>query len=188
MIKTSLKSEMYISDNLEFYVESTDYNTAEYSAKIIFLNDSNKIVLNSTFNSVNFNYDFNATNIETKLYKKGKYSIYVLFEKNDGSFQKTFKLENSFNILTDISSAEIINDRITNKEMLKAIEDLIAGRSKEDYNSYKIKDREIVKMTIKELLSLKNYFEREVEKDEIIETGKNKNAKIILKYVGKYRY
>lgn len=62
------------------------------------------------------------------------------------------------------------------RKMLAAIEALLEGRSTADVNSYSIKDRSLTKMTPQELMEWRNYYRREVQREESIERARNGKA------------
>jgi hypothetical protein len=62
------------------------------------------------------------------------------------------------------------------RRMLTAIEALLEGRSVADVASYSIKDRSLTKLTPEELTSWRNYYKREVQREDAAEAARQGKA------------
>lgn len=69
-----------------------------------------------------------------------------------------------------------VDTRSHARKMLSAIEALLEGRSVADVASYSIKDRSLTKMTPAELMQWRDYYQREVQREDQAERARQGKA------------
>lgn len=176
--ETNLK-EFHSGDCVDFFIKNNVFDSS-YQCKVIFVGNNKYEFTNSNYNGV-FNFSINKT--QSNLISKGSYKVFVLFYNSD--FQKTEQLI-SINILENILTDNNVEFLSYNKKMLNAIEDRILERSRDDYESYTIGNRSIVKMKALELLKWRDYFAEKVQGEENYKNGVNNGNKLKVRWVGRF--
>lgn len=173
--------EFYSGDSLEFYVKNDTYDNT-YTCKVIFVKDGEKFTFSSVYNTDRFNFLISSD--ESSQINDGSYKVFVLFSKDN--FVKTEELY-FVKVMPNILSCSNVQTTSYNEKILNAIEDLLEGRMKDDYVSYRIGNRSITKMQPESLLKLRDYFADKVDMEKQFNSnGKNKGNKIKVKWVGRF--
>ena len=105
-------------------------------------------------------WNINVPGSTTVNYAAGRYR-WLAYVKGSGSFsgQRFVVAEGVIEIKANPETADTTTDyRSQAKKNLDAIDAVLANRSAADVQSYKINDRELVKMRVSELLGLRSYW------------------------------
>lgn len=178
-MNTDLK-DFYAGDFVSFKVNDNNYNS-DYTCKLAFIGCGK----NYDFTSANYDngFLFEITPGQSQLFDKGFYKVFAVFTKT--GFQKTEELT-KLNIFENILNSKCVDVLTYNRKMLNAIEDRIMERSRDDYESYTIGNRSIVKMKALELLKWRDYFAEKVQNEESYVNGENKGNKMKIRWIGRY--
>lgn len=178
-MNTDLK-DFYSGDNVTFKVNDSNYDNS-YSCKLAFIGaGKNYDFTSSTYDN---GFLFEITPEQSQLFDKGFYKVFAVFTKT--GFQKTEELT-KINVFDNILNSKCVDVLTYNRKMLNAIEDRIMERSRDDYESYTIGNRSVVKMKALELLKWRDYFAEKVQLEESYQNGENKGNKLKIRWVGRY--
>lgn len=178
-MNTTDLTDFYAGDYVTFKV-STNYDNS-YTCKVVFIGEKKNFTFSAT--SYDNGFIFNLNPEETTLFDKGYYKLFTVFERIN--YKKTEELS-KVNILDNILNSNCVDIISYNRKMLTAIEDILANRMKDDYDSYTIGNRSITKMKPESLLKLRDYFQEKVALEDSYQNGSNKGNKLKIRWVGRY--
>lgn len=153
-------------DTLDFYQYSSNYDSM-YNLNLVLLSPNNKIVINSTYE--NQGWHFIVDENDSSNYIPGIYQVYQQYSKTD--FKKTIKV-GSLEILQNLDNVNSL-ETSENQKALNCINAVLQKRATLDQQSYSIQGRSLSRMSVADLIKLKEYFENEVVKEN---NGNGKNC------------
>lgn len=166
--------DFYSGDSIDFDFINKKYSTTEYTLDIKLVNATQNLIFTTDI----INNQFKFFQFDTSTIPSGKYKVYAEYKKLN--FKKT-----EFINFLEVKPQAGVEDIVSyNKKMLDAIEDLLFKRTENDYSSYTIGNRSIVKMMPDSLLKWRNYFFDLVNQEEMIKDGKKNRLKI--RWVGRF--
>lgn len=177
MNTTTLK-DFYAGDLINFNINSSNYDNT-YECKVVFVGNKNY-----NFTSIyNNGFDFEILPELSQLFDKGFYKVFAVFSKE--GFQKTEQVT-SINVFDNILNTNCVDIISYNRKMLTAIENILANRMEDDYDSYTIGNRSITKMKPESLLKLRDYFSEKVSLEDNYQNGENKGNKMKIRWIGRF--
>jgi hypothetical protein len=163
-------------ETVEFSASFSDYLATTYTLTFSLQNASNRYAVNGTADGNT--YDITISAATTAGWEVGEY-VYT-GTVTDGT--DTFIVESgTVEILPAVTVAA--DRRSFAKRMLDAVEDLLEGRASADVQSYTIAGRSLAKMSVPDLLLLrdgfKSEYQQEVYRDKLLRgDGTNTSVKV----------
>lgn len=149
--------------------------------KISFVNKIEYILTNKKGIILSGNIENNVILIKnTESLLSGKYDLYIKETDSEGNVKSHFL--DYVSVTGNVYSVSLSD----NEKMVKAIQDCLHNRVKQEYISYTINGRSITKFSPKELIDLLKYYQSEVYNEKYAALSKEQKAKqglLLVNYV-----
>lgn len=179
-MKTNIEN-FYSGDSVKFNI-TTSYDDESYNAYAFLIKEDNSIKMSYLpKNNDRGNFLFELDSIETDKLLPGKYVLFFTIE--NGLFKKTEQLS-SINVFANVLNSDCVIKKSDNQIMLEIVTNVIKNRIKTDYHSYTIGNKQITKMSPEALLKLQAHFQEQVDAEENMKNGDNKNTTILRQWIG----
>lgn len=155
-------NEIFAGDSATWKIENSDYKaSAGWTLKYVLLNSSGQILITSTASGDD--HLIEIPKATTANYTAGTYEWRSFFYDSDEQYPyKVGTLTIHPNWTTQTSGYDT---RSHAKTVLDAIEALIEGRASQDQMSIKIGDRELTRMSPKQLIDWRNFYREEYSRE-----------------------
>lgn len=166
-----ITSGEYLKFN-KYYASFLENSISDYTIKLYLINSSEKHIF--TADTTNGYAEFEIDTTDTAAISVGKYQYsYVAIDNSTSDITEIEKgyVEVTANIYTLATSDIRTHARVA----LDAIEAVLENRATVDQQSYSINNRQLVRMTIKDLLYFRDYYKGEVAREEAELSGKQNN-------------
>ena len=180
-------TDFHAGDSVNWFINFGNYKPQDgYNLSIYLINATQKLSITALSDTVNNQFSVNLTNLQTQNYVVGKYQYFFILSRTSDNFTAQLPV-NFLNIKENILNIANLDYRTDNQKILDLINSCIEGRLATDYVSYKIGDREIVKMTPTELFTQKMRYENLVKQElaakERLEKGYTKRHQLQVNFV-----
>lgn len=181
----------HAGDSVDWFVSFMQFKpSAGYNLQVILINATQNYKISALSDTVSDTFKINLTNLVTEAYVAGRYQVFFVLSRNSDNF--TAQLANGFlDIAENILTVANLDYKTPNQKILDQINALLENRFTSDHVSYKIGDREIVKMTPQELFTQKMLFENLVRQEliskEVKEKGYTKKNQLVIKYAAPWQ-
>ena len=161
-----MEAIIYAGNTVKFDKAFADYKASDgYSLEYSLVNNSVKYTFTATADGDDFAVNVSASTTAT--WQPGDYK-YFAFIKNG---TERFLVEQGSVTIKPDPASTVFDSRSHVKKMLDAIESVIEGRATEDISTYTINGRQIVKMTLEELLKARSLYRREYERERAFKSS-----------------
>lgn len=177
-------TEIEAGTTVKWKKDLSDHYPADdgWSLAYTFINGSAKFTVNATAEGKKFSVTIPAST--TANYVAGRYEWIARVSKGSEAFTPD---KGHCDVLKDLAAAglTVFDHRTHVKKTLDAIEAVIEGRATSDHLSYTIAGRSITKMSVEELLKLRDRYKAEYQREvdaERIANGEGLGRKVLTRF------
>lgn len=167
-IATKIPETFYQGTTIEWVENIANYNPDDgYTLKYNFLaqgGGGDLIQVSSTDYGDN-RHLISISSSESGSFASSNYYNYQAYVEGGSPTKKLFVREGVVNIVYDYAASPTFDPRSHTKKVLDAIESLLEGKATEDVSNYSIANRSLTKMTTEELLTWRNKYRREYNRE-----------------------